>query len=52
MQKVPYLIVIGDKEMAAGAVAVRARGGQDLGVMSLQDFSEKIAADVALKSSD
>jgi threonyl-tRNA synthetase len=50
MQKVPYLIVIGDKEMASGAVAVRARGGQDLGVMSLDDFSQKISADVAHKS--
>ena len=50
MQKVPYLIVIGDKEMASGAVAVRARGGQDLGVMSLDDFSQKISADVARKS--
>jgi len=50
MQKVPYLVVIGDKEMAASAVAVRARGGQDLGVMSLDDFSQKISADVARKS--
>ena len=50
MQKVPYLIVIGDKEMASGAVAVRARGGQDLGVMSLPKFAQKISADVAQKS--
>jgi threonyl-tRNA synthetase len=50
MQKVPYLVVIGDKEMASGAVAVRARGGQDLGVMSLEDFSQKISTDIALKS--
>jgi threonyl-tRNA synthetase len=50
MQKLPYLIVIGDKEMASGAVAVRARGGQDLGVMSLENFSQKIAADIARKS--
>lgn len=50
MQKVPYLVVIGDKEMAASAVAVRARGGQDLGVMSLEDFSQKLSADVARKS--
>ncbi|OQW90162.1 MAG: threonine--tRNA ligase [Rhodoferax ferrireducens] len=50
MQKVPYLVVIGDKEMASGAVAVRARGGQDLGVMSLEDFSQKLSADVARKS--
>jgi len=50
MQKVPYLVVIGDKEMASGAVAVRARGGQDLGVMPLDDFSQKISADIARKS--
>jgi len=50
MQKLPYLIVIGDKEMAAGAVAVRARGGQDLGVMSLDAFLLKISIDVARKS--
>jgi len=50
MQKVPYLVVIGDKEMASGAVAVRARGGQDLGVMSLNDFLQKLSADVARKS--
>ena len=50
MQKVPYLIVIGDKEMASGAVAVRARGGQDLGVMSVAEFVERISADVVHKS--
>ncbi|OIN93257.1 MAG: threonine--tRNA ligase [Comamonadaceae bacterium CG1_02_60_18] len=50
MQKVPYLVVIGDKEMAAGAVAVRARGGQDLGVMTLDAFCQTLSADVARKS--
>ncbi len=50
MQKLPYLLVIGDKEMAAGAVAVRARGGQDLGAMSLDAFVQKILGDIASKS--
>ncbi len=50
MQKLPYLIVVGDKEMASGAVAVRARGGQDLGAMSLVDFSQHLNADIAQKS--
>ena len=50
MQKLPYILVVGDKEKAAGAVAVRARGNQDLGVMPLQAFSQKIASDIALKS--
>jgi threonyl-tRNA synthetase len=50
MQKLPYLVVTGDKEMAAGAVAVRARGGQDLGVMSLDAFVQKVLSDIASKS--
>jgi threonyl-tRNA synthetase len=50
MQKLPYLVVIGDKEVAAGAVAVRARGGQDLGVMPLEAFVQKILGDIANKS--
>jgi threonyl-tRNA synthetase len=37
----PYILVVGDKEKAAGAVAVRARGNKDLGVMSLEAFSER-----------
>ena len=49
MQKLPYILVVGDKERAAGAVAVRARGNQDLGVMSVQAFCEKIAQDIANK---
>ncbi len=49
LQKPPYLLVVGDKEKAAGAVAVRARGNKDLGVMSLEDFSKRIAEDVAGK---
>jgi threonyl-tRNA synthetase len=50
MQKPPYLLVVGDKERAAGAVAVRARGNKDLGVMSLEAFSQRIAEDIASKS--
>ncbi|OYT88215.1 MAG: threonine--tRNA ligase [Burkholderiales bacterium PBB6] len=49
MQKVPYILVVGDKEKASGAVAVRARGNQDLGVMSLADFQEKLSSDIANK---
>ena len=49
MQKPPYLLVVGEKEKAAGAVAVRARGNQDLGVMSLDAFAERIAGDIAAK---
>ncbi len=49
MQKVPFILVVGDKEKANGAVAVRARGNQDLGVMPLADFLQKISSDVATK---
>ncbi|MDT3735462.1 MAG: threonine--tRNA ligase [Denitratisoma sp.] len=42
LQKLPYQIVVGDKEKAAGLVAVRARGGQDLGQMSLETFVERL----------
>ena len=51
MQKLPYLLVVGDKEVVAGAVAVRARGGQDLGAMSLEVFMQKLQSDIAQKSS-
>ncbi|MEP6792187.1 MAG: threonine--tRNA ligase, partial [Ramlibacter sp.] len=50
MQKLPYILVVGDKEKAVGAVAVRARGNQDLGVMALDAFSQKIAQDIQNKS--
>jgi threonyl-tRNA synthetase len=49
MQKVPFLLVVGDKEKANGAVAVRARGNQDLGAMPLADFQARIASDIAHK---
>jgi len=50
LQKPPYILVAGDKEKAAGTVAVRARGNKDLGVMPLDTFLEKLAADVASKA--
>jgi len=49
LQKLPYILVVGDKEKAAGAVAVRARGNKDLGVMSVEAFSSLIASDIASK---
>jgi len=49
LQKVPYILVVGDKEMATGAVAVRARGNIDLGVMALDTFSQRLASDIAHK---
>lgn len=52
MQKLPFILVAGDKEKAAGAVAVRARGNKDLGVMSLDAFVQLIAQDIAHKTAE
>ena len=49
LQKLPYILVAGDKEKAAGTVAVRARGNKDLGVMSVEAFIELLSADIANK---
>jgi threonyl-tRNA synthetase len=49
LQKLPYLLVVGDKEMQNGHVAVRTRKGEDLGSMSIDAFVERIKADVATK---
>jgi threonyl-tRNA synthetase len=49
MQKLPYILVVGEKEKVAGAVAVRARGNQDLGAMPLAAFAERIASDIQAK---
>ena len=50
LQKLPYILVVGDKEKAAGEVAVRARGNKDLGVMSVEAFSQLIAQDVKTRA--
>jgi threonyl-tRNA synthetase len=50
LQKVPFILVVGDKEKASGAVAVRARGSVDLGVMPLEDFSSKLLGDISRKA--
>ena len=46
LQKLPYILVVGDKELQSGQVAVRARGGVDLGSIPLAQFVERLAADV------
>jgi len=51
LQKIPYLLVVGEKERQAGEVSVRARGGIDLGVMSLESFSDRLGDDVKSKRS-
>ena len=45
--KIPYMLVIGDKEQEAGAVAVRQRSGDDLGALPVEEFLARIAAEVA-----
>lgn len=49
IQRIPYLIVTGDKEVENGTVAVRTREGEDLGVMTLAEFNELLANDIARK---
>ena len=46
LQKVPYILVVGDKEKADGTVAVRARGNKDLGVVPLVDFISRLTNDI------
>jgi threonyl-tRNA synthetase len=50
VQKLPYILVIGDKERDANTVAVRARGNVDLGVMSIEALVERLQSDVASKA--
>jgi len=47
LRRVPYLLVVGDREVAASTVAVRTRGGKDLGTMNLSTLVEHLTADIA-----
>jgi threonyl-tRNA synthetase len=49
LQKVPYILVVGDKERDSQAVAVRARGGLNLGEMPIEQFISRLAQDVSAK---
>lgn len=46
LQKLPYILVVGAKEKAEGKVAVRVRGGKDLGTMTVEDFIKLVQEDV------
>jgi threonyl-tRNA synthetase len=46
MQKVPYMLVIGDREIEEGQLAVRMRSGDDLGAISVESFKERILGEV------
>ena len=52
MQKIPYMLVVGDRDMENGTVSVRTRKGEDLGAMTLADFSAKLHEIVDSKSRD
>lgn len=45
LQKIPYILVVGDKEKQAGTVSVRVRGGKDLGVMPFDDFLKLVSTE-------
>jgi threonyl-tRNA synthetase len=46
LKRVPYMIIVGEKEAAEGTVSVRKQGGGDLGAMKFEDFAKKIAEEV------
>lgn len=50
LQKIPYMLVVGNKEADAGTVAVRVRGGHDAGVMPVDDFVHLIRSDIDSRS--
>jgi threonyl-tRNA synthetase len=49
LQRVPYMLIVGDREIEMAQVAVRTRKGEDLGDMTVADFIEKLRADIASK---
>jgi threonyl-tRNA synthetase len=49
LRRIPYMLVVGDKEMESGQVSVRTRRGDDLGTMSIEDFTKHLAGDVKSK---
>ena len=52
MQKIPYMLVIGDRDMENGTVSVRTRKGEDLGAMTPDEFIAKCLMEIATKSKE
>ena len=52
MQKIPYMLVVGDRDMENGTVSVRTRKGEDLGAMTMEAFLSKCLSEIASKSKD
>jgi len=50
LQRLPYLLVVGDREMQSGQVAVRTRKGEDLGSMPVQSFIERLQAEIKART--
>ena len=50
LQKIPYMLVVGDRDMENRTISVRTRGGEDLGAMSLEAFSAKLGEEVDTKA--
>ena len=50
LEKIPYMLVVGDRDMENQTVSVRLRTGEDLGAMSLADFTARIQQDVDTKA--
>ena len=50
LEKVPYMLVVGDRDMENGTVSVRTRAGEDLGAMSLEDFTARLKEVVDTKA--
>ena len=52
MQKIPYMLVVGDRDMDNGTVSVRTRKGEDLGAMTPDAFMSKCLMEIASKSKE
>ena len=49
IQRVPYLLVVGDKEINSNSISIRTRHGEDLGVMSVEKFADRLTKDIKTK---
>jgi threonyl-tRNA synthetase len=47
MQRVPYLVIIGDKELEEQRITVRTQKGEDLGSLSISEFAERLKQEIA-----
>ena len=50
LEKIPYMVIIGDKEVESGTISVRGRKDGDIGSMTVEDFTNKILDEITSKS--